>query len=307
MEYLQFIYYTMRKNNLKHYLHLHFLVFIAGFTAILGEVISIGSIALVWHRMFIALLLTFLFLIYKGYNLIINKKNLLRFSIAGIIIALHWITFFEAIEQSNISITLAMFSTGAFFASLLEPIFFKRKVRPVEIILGFLVICGVFIILNANINSFIGVVLGITSALLASLFSVLNGKLVQKNNPVVISFYEFLSGVIFILLYLIFSGNLAELTITSLISYDYLYIFILGSICTAYAFIASVHILKYLSPYTLVLTYNLEPVYGILLAIFIFPETEKMEFSFYVGTLIILSTIIINSILKYRKSKKVTS
>ena len=297
----------MQKNNLKHYLHLHFLVFIAGFTAILGEVISIGSIALVWHRMFIALLLTFLFLIYKGYNLIINKKNLLRFSIAGIIIALHWITFFEAIEQSNISITLAMFSTGAFFASLLEPIFFKRKVRPVEIILGFLVICGVFIILNANINSFIGVVLGITSALLASLFSVLNGKLVQKNNPVVISFYEFLSGVIFILLYLIFSGNLAELTITSLISYDYLYIFILGSICTAYAFIASVHILKYLSPYTLVLTYNLEPVYGILLAIFIFPETEKMEFSFYVGTLIILSTIIINSILKYRKSKKVTS
>ena len=297
----------MQKNNLKHYLHLHFLVFIAGFTAILGEVISIGSIALVWHRMFIALLLTFLFLIYRGYNLIINKKNLLRFSIAGIIIALHWITFFEAIEQSNISITLAMFSTGAFFASLLEPIFFKRKVRPVEIILGFLVICGVFIILNANINSFIGVVLGITSALLASLFSVLNGKLVQKNNPIVISFYEFLSGVIFILLYLIFSGNLAELTITSLISYDYLYIFILGSICTAYAFIASVHILKYLSPYTLVLTYNLEPVYGILLAIFIFPETEKMEFSFYVGTLIILSTIIINSILKYRKSKKVTS
>ena len=297
----------MRKNNLKHYLHLHFLVFIAGFTAILGEVITIGSIALVWHRMFIALVLTFLFLIYKGYNLIINTKNLLKFSIAGIIIALHWITFFEAIEQSNISITLAMFSTGAFFASLLEPIFFKRKVRPVEIILGFLVICGVFIILNANINSFIGVVLGITSALLASLFSVLNGKLVQKNNPVVISFYEFLSGVIFILLYLIFSGNLAELTITSLISYDYLYIFILGSICTAYAFIASVHILKYLSPYTLVLTYNLEPVYGILLAIFIFPETEKMEFSFYVGTLIILSTIIINSILKYRKSKKVTS
>ena len=297
----------MQKNNLKHYLHLHFLVFIAGFTAILGEVISIGSIALVWHRMFIALLLTFLFLIYKGYNLIINTKNLLKFSIAGIIIALHWITFFEAIEQSNISITLAMFSTGAFFASLLEPIFFKRKVRPVEIILGFLVICGVFIILNANINSFIGVVLGITSALLASLFSVLNGKLVQKNNPVVISFYEFLSGVIFILLYLIFSGTLAELTITSLISYDYLYIFILGSICTAYAFIASVHILKYLSPYTLVLTYNLEPVYGILLAIFIFPETEKMEFSFYVGTLIILSTIIINSILKYRKSKKVTS
>ena len=297
----------MQKNNLKHYLHLHFLVFIAGFTAILGEAISLGSISLVWHRMLIALVLTFLFLIFRKYDFKINLRDFFNFSLAGIIIALHWITFFEAIEQSNISITLAMFSTGAFFASLLEPIFFKRKIKPVEIILGCVVVCGVFIILKANINSFVGVLLGIVSALLASLFSVFNGKLVQKNNPFLISFYEFLSGVVFILLYLIFSDNLSDLTISSVFSYDYLYVFILGSICTAYAFIASIYILKFLSPYTLVLTYNLEPVYGILLAIFIFPDTEKMEFSFYIGTLIIISTIIINSILKIKNNKKTSS
>ena len=297
----------MQKNNLKHYLHLHFLVFIAGFTAILGEAISLGSIALVWHIMLIAFVLTFLFLIFRKYDFKINLRDFFNFSLAGIIIALHWITFFEAIEQSNISITLAMFSTGAFFASLLEPIFFKRKIKPVEIILGCVVICGVFIILKANINSFVGVFLGIVSALLASLFSVFNGKLVQNNNPFLISFYEFLSGVVFILLYLIFSDNVSDLTISSLFSYDYLYVFILGSICTAYAFIASIYILKFLSPYTLVLTYNLEPVYGILLAIFIFPDTEKMEFSFYIGTLIIISTIIINSILKIKNNKKTSS
>ena len=297
----------MQKNNLKHYLHLHFLVFIAGFTAILGEAISLGSIALVWHRMLIAFVLTFLFLIFRKYDFKINIRDFFNFSLAGIIIALHWITFFEAIEQSNISITLAMFSTGAFFASLLEPIFFKRKIKPVEIILGCVVICGVFIILKANINSFVGVFLGIVSALLASLFSVFNGKLVQNNNPFLISFYEFLSGVVVILLYLIFSDNVSDLTISSLFSYDYLYVFILGSICTAYAFIASIYILKFLSPYTLVLTYNLEPVYGILLAIFIFPDTEKMEFSFYIGTLIIISTIIINSILKIKNNKKTSS
>ena len=297
----------MQKNNLKHYLHLHFLVFIAGFTAILGEAISLGSIALVWHRMLIAFVLTFLFLIFRKYDFKINLRDFFNFSLAGIIIALHWITFFEAIEQSNISITLAMFSTGAFFASLLEPIFFKRKIKPVEIILGCVVICGVFIILKANINSFVGVLLGIVSALLASPFSVFNGKLVQNNNPFLISFYEFLSGVVFILLYLIFSDNVSDLTISSLFSYDYLYVFILGSICTAYAFIASIYILKFLSPYTLVLTYNLEPVYGILLAIFIFPDTEKMEFSFYIGTLIIISTIIINSILKIKNNKKTSS
>ena len=297
----------MQKNNLRHYLHLHFLVFIAGFTAILGEAISLGSIALVWHRMLIAFVLTFLFLIFRKYDFKINFKDFFNFSLAGIIIALHWITFFEAIEQSNISITLAMFSTGAFFASLLEPIFFKRKIKPVEIILGCVVVCGVFIILKANINSFVGVLLGIVSALLASLFSVFNGKLVQNNNPFLISFYEFLSGVVFILLYLIFSDNLSDLAISSFFSYDYLYVFILGSICTAYAFIASIYILKFLSPYTLVLTYNLEPVYGILLAIFIFPDTEKMEFSFYIGTLIIISTIIINSILKIKNNKKTSS
>lgn len=297
----------MQKNNLKHYLHLHFLVFIAGFTAILGEAISLGSIALVWHRMLIAFVLTFLFLIYRKYNLRVTLRDFIKFSLAGIIIALHWITFFEAIEQSNISITLAMFSTGAFFASLFEPIFFKRKIRTVEIILGCIVICGVFIILRANINSFTGVLLGVVSALLASLFSVFNGKLVQDNKPFLISFYEFLSGVVFILLYLIFSNNLSDLAITSFFSYDYFYVFILGSICTAYAFIASIHILKFLSPYTLVLTYNLEPVYGILLAIFIFPETEKMQFSFYIGTVIIISTIIINSALKIKNNKKVSS
>ena len=297
----------MQKNNLRHYLHLHFLVFIAGFTAILGEAISLGSIALVWHRMLIAFVLTFLFLIFRKYDFKINIRDFFNFSLAGIIIALHWITFFEAIQQSNISITLAMFSTGAFFASLLEPIFFKRKIKPVEIILGCVVVCGVFIILKANINSFVGVLLGIVSALLASLFSVFNGKLVQNNNPFLISFYEFLSGVVFILLYLIFSDNLSDLAISSFFSYDYLYVFILGSICTAYAFIASIYILKFLSPYTLVLTYNLEPVYGILLAIFIFPDTEKMEFSFYIGTLIIISTIIINSILKIKNNKKTSS
>ena len=257
--------------------------------------------------MLIAFVLTFLFLIFRKYDFKINIRDFFNFSLAGIIIALHWITFFEAIEQSNISITLAMFSTGAFFASLLEPIFFKRKIKPVEIILGCVVVCGVFIILNANINSFVGVLLGIVSALLASLFSVFNGKLVQNNNPFLISFYEFLSGVVFILLYLIFSDNLSDLAISSFFSYDYLYVFILGSICTAYAFIASIYILKFLSPYTLVLTYNLEPVYGILLAIFIFPDTEKMEFSFYIGTLIIISTIIINSILKIKNNKKTSS
>ena len=152
----------MQTNNFKHYLHLHFLVFIAGFTAILGELITISSIPLVWHRMLIASVLTFIYLIIKKNNIKIDLKTLLKFSLPGLIIALHWITFFEAIEQSNISITLAMFSTAAFFTSFIEPFFFKRKIIFYEIIMGLLVIIGVYMITMAEISYLNGIILGLS-------------------------------------------------------------------------------------------------------------------------------------------------
>ena len=149
----------MPNAKLKHYLHLHFLVFIAGFTAILGELISIGSLELVWYRMAIAGILMFLFIKLIKLKLKVTKKSLLLFSIAGIIIALHWVTFFEAINQANVSIALAMFSSGAFFASFIEPIFFKRKILGYEIIFGLLVVFGVFLITSSEIDYLNGIIL----------------------------------------------------------------------------------------------------------------------------------------------------
>lgn len=140
----------MLKNKLKNYLHLHLLVFIAGFTAILGELISINAVSLVWFRMVIASVLMLLFIKFRKINITINFKTLVKFSVAGILIALHWITFFESIKQSNISIALAMFSTGAFFAALIEPLFFKRKVIWYEIFFGILIILGVLLITKAE-------------------------------------------------------------------------------------------------------------------------------------------------------------
>ena len=292
----------MQTNNFKHYLHLHFLVFIAGFTAILGELITISSIPLVWHRMLIASVLTFIYLIIKKNNIKIDLNTLLKFSLPGLIIALHWITFFEAIEQSNISITLAMFSTAAFFTSFIEPFFFKRKIIFYEIIMGLLVIIGVYMITMAEISYLNGIILGILSALFSSLFSVFNGKLVKKYSPIIISFYEFLTGLIFITIYLVMFNSFDSIFLNSLISLDYLYLFILGSICTAYAFIAAVGLMKFLSPFTVVLTYNLEPVYGIILALILFPDKENMSTMFYLGASLILITIIINSVFKNKYS-----
>jgi drug/metabolite transporter (DMT)-like permease len=288
----------MQNDKLKNYLHLHFLVFIAGFTAILGELISIDAIPLVWFRMSIAGVLMFLFIKFKKMSLKVPLKAVVRFSIAGVIIALHWITFFAAIKASNISITLAMFSTGAFFASLVEPFFFKRKIIGYEIIFGIIVIIGVILITKTELQYLLGIVLGISSALFSTLFAVLNGQFIKNYKASIISFYEFVSGVLFISIFIALTGDGFDASYFTLTGSDWICLFLLASICTAYAFIASIYVMKHITPYTLVLTYNLEPIYGILLAVIIFPQTETMRPLFYLGAGLIISTVILNAVFK---------
>ena len=294
----------MPNAKLKNYFHLHFLVFIAGFTAILGELISINEIPLVWYRMLIASVLMILYIKIAKVNIKISARDLIRFSVAGIIIALHWITFFGSIKVANVSIALSMFSTGAFFASFLEPFIFKRKIIKYEIVFGILVIIGVFIITKSEFKYVNGIVLGILSAFLSSLFAIINGKFLEKNSATVISFYEFLGGVLFITIFIAIFGDGFSNDFFALSISDYGYLFILASVCTAYAFIASVYIMNYISPYTVILTYNLEPIYGIILALILFPETEKMSPQFYVGAIIILVVVLLNGIIKNYKSLK---
>lgn len=291
--------------KLQNQLHLHFLVFIAGFTAILGELISINAISLVWYRMVIASILMFIYIKIMKVKLTLNLKSLVRLSIAGIIIALHWITFFAAIKESNISITLAMFSTGAFFASFIEPLIYKRTIIWYEIVFGVIVIIGVFIITQSEVKYLTGILLGISSAFFSSLFAVLNGSFLKQHTATVISFYEFLSGVLFISIYILFFGEGFSASFFNISLVDFKYLFILASICTAYAFIASVYIMKVISPYTVVLTYNLEPIYGIAMAVILFPEKEKMGTAFYYGAAVIISVVLLNALLKnYRKLKR---
>ncbi|GAA4235791.1 DMT family transporter [Postechiella marina] len=297
----------MLSAKFKSYLHLHVLVFIAGFTAILGELISIEAIPLVWFRMLMALILMYVYVKVAKINIKITSKAITKFAFAGVIIALHWITFFTAIKVANISIALAMFSTGAFFASIIEPIIYKRAIVWYEILFGIIVIIGVYIITQSELKYITGIILGITSALLSSLFAVLNGKFLKTHSATTISFYEFLSGVLFISMYIMlftegFSINFFNLSVP-----DFGYLFILASICTTYAFIASVYIMKDISPYTVVLTYNLEPIYGIAIAVLLFPDKEKMSPAFYYGALIIIITVLCNGILKNMKKIKKSS
>jgi drug/metabolite transporter (DMT)-like permease len=291
----------MLENRFKNYLLLHFIVFIWGFTAILGALISIDAVPLVFFRMGLAVIILVIYFIFKKKSFYVDKKGLINFLFSGIIISIHWIFFFKAIKVSNVSVALVTMSTGAFFTSLIEPILFKRRIKSLELILGLVVILGLYIIFNFESQHKMGIIYALISSFLGSLFSVLNGLYIKKYTAISITFYQLLFGTLFVSLYLILYNGFS-FSFSNLPKMDWFYLFILSSICTAYAFVASVKVMKYLSPYTVMLTINLEPVYAIVLALFIFGDKERMKPEFYLGTFIVLVVVLINGIIK-NKSK----
>ncbi|UPZ15791.1 DMT family transporter [Flavobacterium humidisoli] len=293
----------MRNDNLKSYLNLHLIVFIWGFTAILGALITIDADNLVWYRMLIAMIFLGGFIAFKKHSFKVPVKEFFKLIFVGLLIALHWIFFFKAIHVSNVSITLSIFSLGAFFASLLEPLFYGRKVLWYEVFFGLIIIAGLGLILQVEIKYLTGVYYALAAIILGVLFTLMNGKLISDHEPSVITFYEFGAGVFFITIYFLFQGKFtADFFQMSL--NNWVLLLILASICTAYAFTASVKVMQRLTPYTVMLTTNLEPVYGIVLAYFILGGKEKMSIEFYIGAVIIIITVILNGVFKHYQNKK---
>jgi len=287
--------------NLKSYIKLHIIIFIWGFTAVLGALIQLDYFAITWYRMGLASVFLFIYLISRKSSREklkhFNKKEQKQYLVGGVIIALHWIAFFYAIKVSNVSITLVAMSSGAFFTSLIEPYFYKRSVRIYEILFGLLILFGLYILLSIEKIAYTGVLYALIAAFLSGLFSVINGIYVQKQNAYQLSFFQLFYGFIFLTIVLLFRGELRNLPMPS--QSDWIYLFILASICTAYAFSASIDVMKHLSPYTVMLSINLEPVYGIILAILLLGDKEMMSNNFYLGASFILIIILLNTIFKH--------
>ena len=294
----------MQNAKLGSYLHFHLIVFIWGFTAVLGALISIDSVPLVFFRMGLATLFIYAYIRFKKIDIKLNAKAFWGFALAGVIIALHWLTFFGAIKVANVSVTLACMSSGALFTSLLEPLFSKKKFIAYELFFGVIVVVALYMIFEVQPEYHLGIALALISSFLSAIFTLINGRFIAHHNPTKISFYELGIGTVFILGYLAFAkaDSFFSTDFFTLSSTDWMYLFILASVCTAYAFIAAVKVMEHLSAYTLMLTINLEPVYGILLAFFILGDAEKMEPRFYYGALIILGVVIANGILKNRQA-----
>ncbi|MGK0638167.1 DMT family transporter [Schleiferia thermophila] len=295
-------------------LRMHFIVFIWGFTGILGHLITIDAFTLVWHRMWMATVVLAIYLLLIGRSFKTTAKEAILLMLAGSIIAAHWVTFFYAIKVSTVSVTLACLSTGALFTAFLEPIFFRRAIDVREIVLGLSVVVGLYIIFNFETRYTLGIVIALTSAFLSALFSVINGIMVKTLKPNVITTYELTGGWMALSVFFLLTDRLNQELFTAPVSKgswgylngDWTMIFILASVCTAYAFIESVKVMKVLSPYSVMLTINLEPVYGILMAALFLGESEQMSYQFYIGTGIILSVVFIEAYLR-RQKQKITS
>ena len=293
----------MRDNRGKNILQLHFIVFIFGFTSVLGALISISALPLTIYRMGIASLFLALFIFFYDINKFKLKKPIvIKILICGVIISLHWITFFYAIKISNVSITVSMMSSAAFLTSLIEPLFFKKKFLLYELILGILSLFGVFVIFNAELKYIDGLIVALISSILVSVFTLLNSRIVINNSSITISFYELFVGFLFSFLYYYLFFD-ASLILKKINNQDFMLLVILGIVCTSYAFTKSVDLIKYLKPFTIMMIINMEPVYAILISLLIFGESEYLSINFYIGFVIILIAVIINGIFKYKKNK----
>jgi len=277
----------------KDYLHLHFIVWIWGFTAILGHLISIPSVELVIHRTWIAALFLGLIVYARKKSFRIGWKSVFKIMLTGGLIALHWILFFASAKVSTISVCLAGMATASLWTSLLEPLIAWRKIRFFEILLGFVIIAGLYIVFLFEFNHIIGLIMAVLSAFIGALFTVINSRLIIKHNHYVITFYE-MSGAFIVSLAILplFRGYFQQPIELIPQGWDWLYIFILASICTVYAYTASVKLMSKFTAFAINLTVNLEPVYGILLAFLLFGDAEKMTSGFYIGTLIILFAVL---------------
>jgi drug/metabolite transporter (DMT)-like permease len=289
----------------KNLLLLHFIVFIWGWSPILGKLINIeGIIAyqLVWFRMLLTVVTVAIYLIITKQNIKLPRKDILQLVGIGAIIAFHWFCFYNAINVSNVSVTLVAFATGTLFTSIIEPLFYKRKFIRYEIIFGMVIIGAIAMIFKVETRYTLGIIFGMLAALTSSFFTVFNGLLVRRIPSSLIAIYELSGGFLVLTAYLFFKGEFTPIFFT-LSTKGFAWLAILSVVGTAYPFIASVNLMKKISPYTVTLTVNLETIYGIIIAFILWKKEEAMTPGFYIGTLIILATIFGNSLLKQYMKK----
>jgi drug/metabolite transporter (DMT)-like permease len=293
---------TLSKEDRKNFFILHVVVFIWGWTGILGKLIAMPVLPMIWVRMIATVAMLWLFGVIVKKNFLLQKKEIVQLFSTGFLIALHWIFFYQTIKISTVSIAVICLSTSTFFNSILTSIIDKTKPKFYELGISLIVMLAIAYIFNYQPGYELGMIFGVISAFFSAAFTTVNGRISKNFDAIVFSVYELLGGVILLsILLFFFPANFIQLIGAS--ASDWWYLFILSSLCTAIPFVASAYVLKHIPSFSVLLAINLEPVYTIILAYLIFGEQEKMNLPFYVGTLVILLALFGNAWVKNRNRK----
>ncbi len=270
---------------------LHIAVFLAGFTGVLGVLITLNEGLLVWYRMLITVISLFLLLIWRKNLQKISLSKAVQLMLIGCLIAIHWVCFYGSIKYSNVSIGLVCFASTGLFTALLEPIFTLKKFSWIEVVLGFISLLGIYLIFHFDARYRTGIIIGIASAIFAAIFSVLNKRNISQIAPQTMMLYELSGGVLLLTLLMPFYLNKFPTThlFPSILEWGWL--LILSLLCTLWAMDLMLQALKRVSAFTQNLSLNLEPVYGILLAFMLFHEQKELQISFYYGFVLIAISV----------------
>jgi drug/metabolite transporter (DMT)-like permease len=271
------------------------IVLLWGCTAILGHQISIQAVPLVWYRLLIVIAVLAVFVPARGHAVRVAPKAALRYAGVGAIVGIHWLCFYGAIKVAGITTAVLTLSTMAFFTAFIEPVVFRRRIDGRELAIGALVVGGVALLLQVELHpSPFGLALGLGSALFASLFGVMNGKLAHHEPPERLMLYE--ASAAFVVVSLCFVAVPAQFVTPS--HADFGWLVVLGVMCTVVPQVLVLHVLRTLSPFTVAVTTNLEPVYTLILAAILFPGDEALGVRFYLGAAVLLGLVIVNGIRK---------
>lgn len=270
----------------------------------MGKLIELNEALLVWYRLLITVVTLLVIFLIGGKIPAVSIKTLLKIFAVGAIVAMHWVSFYGSVKLANVSIALVCFSTIGFFSALLEPVISRCKPSLVEMLLGLLSVAGVYLIFHFDTRYTTGIVFGLISAIFASLFTILNKKVLQETNAKTVTLYELMGGFVFLSAILPFYLSRFNVHFSLPAGNDWLWLLILSWLCTVLAFYLSMTALESISPFTVNLSYNLEPVYGIALAFLIFHENKNFGGYFYWGLCLILLSVLLQTfrVLRARKT-----
>jgi drug/metabolite transporter (DMT)-like permease len=292
-------------NSRSAYLQLHLAVFLFGFTGVLGDIISLDATMLVWHRMWMTAIMMFIYVWFIKKWKVLGAVETLKIAGVSLAIVIHWILFYASIKLASVSVAMICLSSITLFTALLEPIILKKSFSKIELLFSILVIVGVYFMADDQKHQIVGILVGLASAFFSALFTVLNKQLVDRYDSRLLSLYELSAG--FLLLTLLLPVTSFFIPVTSYFptSTDWFYLFLLSFFCTVVAFNLSLSSLRFLSPFTVNLAINLEPVYGIALAFVLLKEYRELGSGFYIGAFFILSAVLAEVVWK-RYQKKAT-